>query len=112
MKGVRIVRDTLYVSVALALIALVAGLILGQRAIGLGIAIGLVVGAANGRLIQVAIARQAPFVASSIVRMVVLSGAAILIAFLVGASPAALLFGIAGAQVVMVGMSVREGLRA
>lgn len=112
MKGVRIVRDTLVVAVALALIALVAGFALNQHAAGLGVALGLVVGAANGRLIQFALARRSPFVASSIARMVALSASAILIALLVGAPPAALLLGVAAAQVVMVGAAVRQGLRA
>ena len=112
MKGVRIVRDTLVVAVALALTALVAGFALDQRAAGLGVAIGLVIGAANGRLIQYALARRSPFVASSIVRMIMLSAGAILIALLVGAPPAALLLGVAAAQVVMVVAAVREGLRA
>jgi hypothetical protein len=112
VKGVRIARDTLVVSVAFGLIALVAGFVLGQRPIGLGMALGLVLGAGNGQLIQQAIARRVPFVVSSIVRMAALSAIAILIAFLVGASPAAVLLGIGVAQVVMVGAALRQGLKA
>lgn len=112
MKGVRIVRDTLVTAVALALTALVAGFALDHRAIGLGIALGLLVGAANGRLIEYVLARRSPFVASSVVRMIALSASAILIALLVGAPPAALLLGVGGAQMVMVGAAVRQGLRA
>jgi large-conductance mechanosensitive channel len=102
----------LTVSVALAATALLAGFILEQRTIGLGVAVGLVVGAANGELIQRVIASRLPFVVSSILRMVGLSAIAIGIAFLVGASPVTLLLGLATAQLVMVGAAVRQGLRA
>jgi hypothetical protein len=112
VKGVRIARVTLTVSVALALMALLAGFVVDQRAIGLGVALGLVVGAANGELIRRAINSRAPFVASSIMRMVALSLVAIGVAFLVGAPATALLLGIAAAQAVMVGVAVRQGLRA
>jgi hypothetical protein len=100
------------VSVVLAAVALLAGFVIQQRTIGLGIAIGLIVGAANGELIQRVVASRLPFVVSSILRMVGLSVVAIAIAFLVGASPATLLLGLAGAQFVMVGAAVRHGLRA
>jgi hypothetical protein len=84
----------------------------GQRAVGLGLALGLVIGAMNGELIQRVIASRSPFVISSVLRMTALSGVAILVAFLVGASPVALLLGVAAAQFVMVGAAVRRGLRA
>ena len=112
MKGVGIVRDTVAVSVALASIAFLAGLVVNQRAIGLGLALGLIVGAMNGELIQRVILSQTPFVVSSLLRMASLSAVAILVAFLVGASPVALLLGVGAAQFVMVGAAVRQGLRA
>ena len=112
MKGVRIVRDTVAVSVALASIAFLAGLVVNQRPVGLGLALGLVVGAMNGELIQRVIDSRSPFVVSSVLRMASLSAVAILVAFLVGASPVALLLGVGAAQFVMAGVAVRQGLRA
>jgi len=112
VKGVRVVRDTVTVSVVLAAVALVAGFVIQQRTIGLGLAAGLVVGAANGELIQRVIAGRLPFVVSSILRMVGLSAVGIAVAFLLGASPVTLLLGLAAAQLVMVGAAVRQGLRA
>jgi hypothetical protein len=112
VKGVRIVRNTVTVSVALASVAFLAGFVVNQRPIGLGLALGLVVGAMNGELIQRVIDSRSPFVISSLLRMAALSGVAIGVAFLVGASPVALLLGVGAAQFVMVGAAVRQGLRA
>ena len=112
MKGVGIVRDTWIASVAFASVAFLAGFVAGQRSIGLGLALGLVVGAAHGELIQRVVASHAPFVVSSVMRMAAVSAVAVLVALLVGASPIAVLLGVAAAQFVMVGAAVREGLRA
>ena len=111
MKGVSIVRDTVAVSVALASVAFLAGFVVDQRAIGLGLALGLVVGAANGELIQRVIAANSPFLLASLLRMAGISVVAIGVSFLVGASTAALLLGVGVAQFVMVGAAVRQGLR-
>lgn len=112
MKGVGIVRATWITCVGFALISLVAGFALNQLSIGLGFALGLVVGAGNGQLLQRVIDTRAPFVIASVVRMIVVSGAAIMMALVVGASPIAVLLGVAAAQFVMVGAAVRQGLRA
>jgi hypothetical protein len=112
VKGVGIVRATWAASVALASIAFLAGFVLGQWSIGLGLALGLVVGAANGELIQRVIDSRAPFVVSSVLRIAGVGAVAILLALLVGASPIAVLLGVAAAQFVMVGVAVRQGLRA
>ena len=112
MKGVRIVRATWTASAALASIAFLAGFVLNQRPLGLGFALGLLVGAVNGELIQRVIDSRAPFVVSSVVRMAAVSALAILVALLVGGSPIAVLLGVGAAQLAMVAASVREGLRA
>ena len=111
MKGDSIVRDTVAVSVALASIAFLAGFVFDQRPIGLGLALGLVVGAANGELIQRVIVSRSPFLLSSLLRMAGLSAVAIAVSFIVGASTVALLLGVGAAQFVMVGAAVRHGLR-
>ena len=110
--GVGIVRATWTAAVAVASIAFLAGIVLGQRSIGLGLALGLVVGAGNGELIQRVIDSRASFVASSVIRMAAVSIVAILVGLLVGASLVAVLIGVAAAQFLMVGAAVRQGLRA
>ncbi len=112
MKGLGIVRATWTACVALAAVAFLAGFVLNQRPVGLGLALGFVVGAGNGELIQRVIDSRAPFVVSSVVRMAGVSAVAILVALLVGASPIAVLLGVAAAQFVMVAAAVRQGLRA
>ncbi|HZQ50096.1 MAG TPA: hypothetical protein VFB69_07280 [Candidatus Dormibacteraeota bacterium] len=112
MKGVGIVRATWTACVAIASVAFLAGFVAGQRPIGLGLALGLIVGAGNGELLQRVIDSRAPFAISSVIRMASVSAVAILVALIVGASPIAVLLGVAAAQLVMVGASVREGLRA
>jgi hypothetical protein len=111
VKAGRIVRVTVAASVALAAIAVFAGLVVGQPGIGVSFAAGLVIGSANGELIRRVILNGAPFVVSSVVRLALVSAAAILIAFAVGASTIALLLGVAAAQLVMVVMAVRQGLK-
>ena len=112
MKGVGIVRATWTASVALASIAFLGGIVLNQHSLGLGFALGLLVGAGNGELIQRVIDSGAPFVVSSVVRMAAVSAVALLAALLVGASPVAVLLGVGAAQFVMVAVAVRQGLRA
>lgn len=112
MRGVGIVRETWVACVALAGVAFLAGFVLDERSYGLGLALGFVVGAANGELIQRVIDSRAPFVVSSVMRMAAVSAVGILVALLLGVSPIAVLLGIAGAQIVMVAAAVRQGLRA
>ncbi len=112
MKGLGIVRATWTACVALASVAFLAGFAVDHRMVGIGLALGLIVGAGNGELIQRVIDSRSPFVVSSVMRMAAVSAVAILVALLVGASPSAVLLGVAAAQFVMVGTAVRRGLRA
>ena len=112
MKGLGIVRATWTACVAMASVAFLAGFAAGQRPIGVGLALGLLVGAVNGELIQRVIDSRAPFAISSIFRMGAISAVAVVVALLVGASPIAVLLGVAAAQLVMAGAAVRQGLRA
>jgi hypothetical protein len=98
--------------VALAAIALFAGFLLGRPPEGTGLAAGLLIGSLNGELLRRAVVSHAPFVASSVIRLALISSAAILVAIAVGASTVALLLGVAAAQLVMVTLAVRQGLRA
>ena len=105
-------RETLAASAVLGALALLVSLIVGHSDIGLGVAAGLVIGSMNGVLVRQALTQRAPFVVASVARLVLLSGAAILLAYLFRASAVALVLGVACAQLVMVAVSVRQGLRA
>lgn len=105
-------RATVAASVALAAVSLIAGLVAGHPPVGTGLAAGFAIGSLNGLFLLGLLARNAPFVISSVARLAIVSAAAILLALVVGAQPWAVLLGVAGAQVVMVAAAVRQGLRA
>lgn len=105
-------RQTTTASVVLAGLALVAGLVLGHVSFGIGLAAGLAGGSFNGRLVASSLERGMPFVAASVGRMLLISGAAILVATLLGSAAWSVLLGVAGAQAVMVAAAIRQGLRA
>ena len=111
MKVGGVLRETVVASAALAaLTVLIAGLA-GYLSLGVGIGAGLVIGSFNGRLVAGTLEMGAPFVASSLVRMAVVSAIAILAAVLLGIAIWAVLIGVAAAQLIMVAASVRDGLR-
>ncbi len=105
-------RETVALSIVLAAFVLVAAALLGNFAIGLGLAAGLVIGSFNGHLVAGLMARETPFVAGSVVRMAIGSAVAIGAAFILGSQAWAVLLGVGAAQLVMVGAGIRQGLRA
>jgi hypothetical protein len=107
-----ILRTTVAASAVLAAIAAIAGLIVGRAEVGVGLAIGLVIGSFNGHALVALLDRHVPFVGASLVRMAIFSAGGIMLALIVGATPWAVLLGVAGAQMVMVAAAVRQGLRA
>jgi len=92
-------------------IAVGAGLA-GHLWIGIGVAAGLLLGSTNGYLIERLLGRGAPFVASSLLRLVALSVIAIGAALMFRSYGWTVPLGIGVAQLVMVGAGVRQGLRA
>ena len=104
-------RETVMASVALAAATALVATFLGQPSIGIGIAIGLVLGSANGFVIARLFDPQGSFVGSSLARLSVFSALAIGMALMVGSAAWTVLIGIAAAQLVMVAAGVREGLR-
>ena len=94
-------------SVAVAVIASA----IGQVTIGLGMAAGLMLGSANGYLIQGLLNRGAPFVAASLLRILLFSSLVLIAALTMRGSAWAVAMGIALAQLVMVAAGVRSGLR-
>lgn len=103
---------TVKVCAVLGFIVAAGGILTGHTSVGAGLAAGLLLGSLNGFLIQSLLGRGTPFVASSLLRLVVLSTFAVSAALLVRGSGWSLALGIGIAQLVMVGAGVRQGLRA
>jgi hypothetical protein len=105
-------RDSVVASATLAVVVTAVAALLGQEASGVGIAAGLLLGSANGFAIQALLGRDTPFLAASMFRLVTLSALGLLLALAFGISAWPVMIGVAGAQLVMVGAGVRQGLRA
>jgi hypothetical protein len=105
-------RDSVVASVVLAFAAAAVAALFGEPHVGLGLALGLLVGAANGHLIVRLFDRGGSFATTSLARLAVLSAIAIAAALLLGSQAWAVLLGVAAAQLVMVAASLRQGLRA
>ena len=106
-----VLRQTLLACAVLSVgIAAVASS-MGHTAIGLAMAVGLMLGSANGYLIQGLLNRGAPFVAASLLRIVFFSTLVLIAALTIRASAWAVALGIGLAQLVMVIAGVRSGLR-
>lgn len=112
MKFAGILKETVAASAAAAALAILAGAVLGHLPTGVGLAAGLLIGSMNGHALAALLSRGTPFVASTIVRLAAFSGVAVVLAFLLGSDAWAVLLGVAAAQLVLVGASVRRGLRA
>ena len=85
--------------------------ILGHPAAGLAMAAGLVLGSLNGYLIQGLLNRGAPFVAASLMRILFFSSLVLIAASTLRTNAWALALGIGLAQLVLVGVGIRKGLR-
>ena len=105
-------RETVVVSAILALAATNVAGAFGQISIGVGLAVGLLLGSANGYAIDALLGHAAPFLAGSMLRLATLSALGLLVAVALGTSAWPIMLGVAGAQLVMVGAGVRQGLRA
>ena len=104
-------RVTVVACCALAALSVVAGVATDHAGIGLGIAAGLLLGSANGFLIEALLRRGAPFMAASLLRLVGLSLVVLVAALLFKGSAWTIALGIGLAQLVMVGAGVRQGLK-
>ena len=112
MKLGGVLRETVVASAALATITVLIATVTGHLSLGVALGAGLVIGSFNGRLVAGTLEMGMPFVASSLVRMVVVSAIAILAALLFGIPIWAMLIGVGAAQLIMVAAGVRQGLRA
>jgi hypothetical protein len=105
-------RESVVASAILALVATAISAVFGHIGIGLGVAAGLLLGSANGFAIEALLGHGTPFLAASMLRLVTLSALGLLLALALGISAWPVMIGVAGAQLVMVGAGVRQGLRA
>jgi hypothetical protein len=102
----------------LSLCLLLAGMVFlgaelaGQTAVGMGLAVGVLIGSFNGFTLQAVVDRRAPILATSIVRLALFSLLSIAVARLIGGSIWSVVLGVGLAQLVMVAVGARQGLRA
>ena len=107
----RLLRNTLAASGVAAVAVMAFGFATGQVKNGLALAIGLLVGSANGLLVQRSLALGVGFTAVSLVRLLGLTGLGLGIGLLIGLAQVWLVVGgIAVAQLVLAGFAVREAL--
>jgi hypothetical protein len=105
-------NDALAGSVALGLAVVLVAAASGHVPAGLGIALGLVIGSANGFLIVALLDRNSSFLFASLMRLASLTALAIGGALLLQGSAWTVLLGVGAAQLVMVAAGVRRGLRS
>ena len=97
----------------MAVVALVVASALGQPLAGVALALGLLLGAGNGFLAVRLLGLGAAFAATSLLRLLLLTMLAIASGFVLGWDRAILVAaGMAVAQLVLSGASLREVLRA
>ena len=112
MRVGAIQRDTVVASLILiGAVTVVTGLA-GRWVLGAGVGTGVVLGSLNGFLIQAVLDRGAPILATSFLRLMMLTLLALLAARLLGGLVWPVVVGVAAAQLVMVGVGVRQGRRA
>ncbi|HUY73992.1 MAG TPA: hypothetical protein VMW11_05735 [Candidatus Dormibacteraeota bacterium] len=112
MTSGSLLKVTVTICAVLAAVVAVAAALLGHASLGMGLAAGLLLGSLNGYLIQSLLGRGTPFVAGSLLRLVMFSAVAIGAALLLRGVGWTVPLGIGVAQLVMVGAGVRQGLRA
>jgi len=107
----RLVRNTVTASCIAAASVIALGFATGQVKNALAFAIGLLVGSANGLLVQRSLAFGMGLTALSLVRLLLLTGLGLGIGLLIGLAQVWLVVGgIAVAQLVLAGFAVREAL--
>jgi len=112
MKSAGLLRDMVVACLLAALAAAGAGAVTGHLDVGLGLATGLTLGSLNGYLLQGLMNRGTPFAASGIFRILLFSSFALLAVLTLRSIAWTVPLGIGLAQLVMVVVAVRRGLRA
>jgi len=112
MRSPSPVQTTAIACAAMAIVAFMVGFVAGHPRPGLAFAAGLLIGSANGFLTLRALALGTAFPATSVLRLVILSAAALAAGALLGFDVAWLaLLGVAAAQLILAGVSASALLR-
>ncbi|HVC04011.1 MAG TPA: hypothetical protein VND88_04995 [Candidatus Acidoferrales bacterium] len=105
-------RNAAFVCAGAAVLAVIAGFVIGHPAQGGALATGLAIGSVNGAMAAKLIALPVPFLATSLLRIVTLSMIAIAIGLAFGVANIWLvILGLGVAQVVLAAAALREQLR-
>ncbi|MEO8744786.1 MAG: hypothetical protein ABI334_05490 [Candidatus Dormiibacterota bacterium] len=112
MRSGGVLKVTVTASAVLAAAIAAGAALSGHLSLGIGIAAGLLLGSLNGYLIQALLSRGAPFVAGSLLRLVMFSSIVVVAALVLRSAAWTIPLGIGVAQLVMVAAGVRQGLRA
>jgi hypothetical protein len=112
MTSAGVVQKTVVACSILSIAAVAVATAIGHFSIGIGLAAGLLLGSANGYLIQGLINRGAPFVAASLLRILFFTSIVLIAALILREAAWPLALGIGLAQLVMVAVGVRMGLRS
>jgi hypothetical protein len=112
MKSAGLLRDMVVACALGALVAAGAGAVTGHLGVGVGLAAGLMLGSLNGYLLQGLMDRGTPFAASGIFRILLFSSFALIAVVTLRSIAWTVPLGIGLAQLVMVGVALRRGLRA
>ena len=109
MKSRNPVLTTAIACAAMALVAFAIGLGLGHPRPAIALAAGLLIGASNGFMAQRALSFEAGYRTTSIARLTLLTAAGLAAGLIVGLEVAWwALLGVAGAQLVLAGVSARD----
>jgi hypothetical protein len=112
MTSAGVLQKTVVACAILAVAAVAVAATIGHLGIGLGLAAGLLLGSANGYLIQGLMNRGSPFLAASLLRLVFFSSIVLIAALTMRGAAWSVALGVGLAQLVMVAVSLRTGLRS
>jgi hypothetical protein len=112
MTSAGLLRKTVVLCAAAAVASAILGTLTGHLDQGLGVAAGLMLGSLNGYLLQGLMARGTPFVAASLLRILFFSSLILTAALIFRSDAWTLALGIGCAQLAMVAVGIRQGIRA
>jgi hypothetical protein len=105
-------RETVVASAVLAVAITLVAALTGHVTFGLQVGAGLLIGSGNGFLVLALLDRGTPFVAGAMFRLTSITVLVLMASFVFGATMWPAILGLAAAQLVMVAMSIRQGMRA
>jgi len=111
-RPAHVVRSAALACLAAAVACALVGTIVGHPTFGLGLATGLAVGAGNGYAAERLFSVGVPFIATSMLRIIVLTLVALVAGLVFGFGPAVpVVAGLALAQLVLAGSAMVESVR-